>query len=324
MKDILFVTAQPDVPYFHWQCRLYIFNFLKIGISPEQVHILFSVFAENDPSEDAKSLRDIGVNIHFYVDDREDKSYIPSIKPYLIWKFTEEYPQFSKLIFLHDSDIVFRNLPNFSELLNDNKVYLSDTVSYIGYDYIKSCCEQYEKDHQHLQKGELLFKMTNIVNIPIEKLIHNQKSSGGGQYLIKNSTSSLWKKIYEDSTPLYKTMKEFHHKNPISGGIQFWTAEMWSTLWNLWLFEYKTEITNEFDFSWATDNIRVYEKKNILHMAGVTHDLKKRMFYKGDYININPIDKLSENENYFDYVDSSNSTSAYIKLMKDYIKNIEA
>jgi hypothetical protein len=57
-------------------------------------------------------------------------------------------------------------------------------------------------------------------------------------------------------------MLDYQRRFPINPGqIQFWTAEMWSLLWNLWLSDYKTEITNELDFSWATDNVEKYEKR---------------------------------------------------------------
>ena len=32
----LFVTSQPDVPYFHWQIKVYIHNFTELGIPPEK------------------------------------------------------------------------------------------------------------------------------------------------------------------------------------------------------------------------------------------------------------------------------------------------
>ena len=41
MENILFVTAQPDVPYFIWQIKLYIHNFVEKGINP--LYILLSV-----------------------------------------------------------------------------------------------------------------------------------------------------------------------------------------------------------------------------------------------------------------------------------------
>jgi hypothetical protein len=55
-------------------------------------------------------------------------------------------------------------------------------------------------------------------------------------------------------------------------------------------------------------------------MAGVTDDLKKTKFYKGEYINIDPIQKLIEDPTYFDYVDTKSSTIKYIEVMRSYIE----
>ena len=55
-------------------------------------------------------------------------------------------------------------------------------------------------------------------------------------------------------------------------------------------------------------------------MAGVTEDLKHSKFYKGEYINVNPLEKLKENPNQFDYVDKNSSTINYINIMKDLIE----
>ena len=43
-----------------------------------------------------------------------------------------------------------------------------------------------------------------------------------------------------------------------------------------------TIMIKDLDFSWATDDIDIYEKKPILHMAGVTDNLKHCKFYKGE------------------------------------------
>jgi hypothetical protein len=95
---------------------------------------------------------------------------------------------------------------------------------------------------------------------------------------------------------------------------------MWSLLWNLWNFNIETKITNELDFSWATDSVSMYNRKPILHMAGVTEDLKSSKFYKGEYINVNPLEKLKQNPKHFNYVDKNSSTIKYIEIMKSIIK----
>lgn len=322
MEKILFVTAQPDVPYFIWQIKLYVHNFIENGIKPEQIHVILGLVQnKTKPSEQSEKLKELGINIHYFFDERDKKHYIPSIKPYLISKWIKSNPNNGNLFFLHDADIIFRELPNFDELLNDDSCYVSDTVGYIGYDYIIDCCRRYEKNHPNSDKDQLISEMAKVIGIDVSLIEENRDNAGGGQYLIKNTDYRLWEKIYKDSTILYDQMLDYQRRFPISPGeIQFWTAEMWSLLWNLWLYNHKTIITKELDFSWATDSVEVYEKKPILHMAGVTDNLKTTKFYKGDYINVDPIQKLRENQNFFNYVDLNSSTIKYIDNMKSYIK----
>lgn len=322
MEKILFVTAQPDVPYFIWQIKLYVHNFIENGIDPNQIHVVLGIVNNADkPSEESLKLKEFGVNVHHFTDYRRKKHYIPSIKPYLISNWIQSNPKFGELFFLHDADIIFNHLPNFDELIKDDVCYLSDTIGYIGYDYIVDCCNRYEQHHPTSEKGQLIKEMADVVGLEVEVIKQNQENSGGGQYLIKNTTCEMWDKIYKDSTNLYNQMMDYQRRFPISPGeIQFWTAEMWAVLWNLWMYGLETKVTKELDFSWATDSIRVYEKRPILHMAGVTDDLKNRKFYKGDFINVDPIQKLKNEPSCFDYIEKDSATLKYIDVMKSYIK----
>lgn len=323
MKDIVFVSAQPDVPYFHWQIKLYVHNFIEKGINPTQIHVILGmVHGKTEPTSGGLELLDLGVNIHFYKDDRIKKTYIPSIKPYLISRWLKNSPEYGNCFFLHDADIIFRELPNFDELLKDDICYLSDTIGYIGYNYIIDCCRRYERQHPDSEKNQLLNEMASVIGIETELIKTNQDNSGGGQYIIKNTDYKIWQKIYEDCTPLYKQMLNYQRRFPINlGQIQFWTAEMWSLLWNLWLFGYQTKITSLLDFSWATDNLEKYNIKPILHMAGVTENQKEKKFFKGEFINRDPIEVLRLNPNHFDYINEDSSTIKYIDVMKSFIKN---
>jgi hypothetical protein len=322
MKDILFVSAQPDVPYFIWQIKLYVHNFIENGIDPNQIHVVLGIVNNSDkPSEESLKLKEFGINVHHYTDFRRKKHYIPSIKPYLISNWIQSNPKFGELFFLHDADIIFKDLPNFEELLKDDVCYLSDTIGYIGYDYIIDCCNRYEQHHPTSEKGQLIKEMADIVGLEVDVIKQNQENSGGGQYLIKNTTCEMWDKIYKDSINLYNQMMDYQRRFPISPGeIQFWTAEMWAVLWNLWMYGLETKVTRELDFSWATDSITVYDKRPILHMAGVTDDLKNRKFYKGDFINVDPIEKLKNEPNCFDYIEKDSATLKYIDVMKSYLK----
>jgi hypothetical protein len=55
-------------------------------------------------------------------------------------------------------------------------------------------------------------------------------------------------------------------------------------------------------------------------MAGVTDNLKTTKFYKGDFINRNPIEDLINDNNFFNYVDKNSSTIKYIEVMKSFLE----
>ena len=77
--ELIYVTAQPDVPYFHWQAKIYGHNFVNKGIKPENIHIIYGLCnGQKEPSEGALELRNYGYNVHFYKDERFKKHYIPN------------------------------------------------------------------------------------------------------------------------------------------------------------------------------------------------------------------------------------------------------
>jgi hypothetical protein len=43
MSKLLYVSAQPDVSYFHWQVEVYVNNFVRKGIPLENIHVLFGI-----------------------------------------------------------------------------------------------------------------------------------------------------------------------------------------------------------------------------------------------------------------------------------------
>lgn len=317
-KKLLFVSAQPDVPYFHWQCEVYLNNFINLGIPKKNIHVLFSsTNSSKELSDGAKKLLKYTPNIHFYLDERDKKHYIPSIKPFLIHKWIKENEKRGQLFFLHDSDIIFNYLPNFDNFINDDIIYLSDTRGYTSFSYIMDCSERYKKHHEVLDNGQLLREMCDVIGVEPAEVKKYENGTGGAQYIFKNQNNFLWFKIFKDSTALYDKLMRFQRKYPISPGeIQFWTAEMWAVLWNQWWYGLKTQISDELKFSWATDTISDSEKTPILHMAGVTEETKKDKFYKGDFINTNPLELIRKNKNYFDFVSQESSTLKYIQEMK--------
>jgi hypothetical protein len=305
-NKVVFICAQPDVPYFHWQVEVFIHNAMKNGINPNWIEIVFGY--EHHPSQEGIDIasRYPYVRVFFYKQDKnENYGYIPIIRPNILSKHFAAYPELSQEnIFYHDSDIIFRELPNFDLLTGDNIWYLSDTVSYIGSAYIKS-------------KSDALFiDMCNIAGIDPDIVAENNENSGGAQYLMKGIDSEFWKEVEFVSLDLYKFMSdreanERAHMNAEDiteyNPIQKWCADMWAVLWCGLKRENTIRLSDELGFSWGSFYGRSeWEKHKIMHNAGVTDSGGGKFFYKGEFINSSPWDAdfsgIDPHHNSYNYV----------------------
>ena len=276
MKKLRYVCAQPANAYYTWQVEVMINNFIKMGINPNNIDILLGYNHKIDNIWLKLQQSYPYVRFFFYEDNREDKTYIPSIYFYLMKCHLKEHTYLeNEALFVHDSDIVFTRPPQFESMAHDKAWYLSNTNSYINYDYIQ-------------QKGNYIYeKMCEIIGIDklIPKLLNN--NSGGAQYMVKNTNYEFWNKVELDSVRLYKYFCDeepnYVKKHDNDYPIQKWTAGMWSFLWNAWYFGHETIVDEKLDFGWVTNPYSDVEKYSILHNAGVV-DNSKGLFYKGDYI----------------------------------------
>jgi hypothetical protein len=316
MHDLIFVSAQPDNVYFHWQVELYLYQFAKQGIK-DKCYAVFG-YTGNKPSAYIQNLAK-RYNVVWYQDTRTNKNYIPSIRPHVLKKFFKEYPNLGKNVFYHDSDIFIQKLPPFEEMLKDDVAYLSDTVSYIGYNYIADCSRRYKSKYPELLDDDIFTKMCECVDIPEQLVKENQKNSGGAQYLLKNVSEEYWAKSEESGIKLYDMLKKYEQKYPIDHHIQSWTAGMWAELWEYWKQGKKTQIHSELDFSWATNDRKAYHSKNIFHLAGVTESSPKNIFFKGKYINRNVLEDYKHNKQIFDNISSDSATIEYTNMIKELV-----
>lgn len=281
-KDIVFLCAQPDIDYYVWQMQVLLNNFKKLGVEKNAI-ILFGYNPDDGINPNTLALKKkTKAKILHLPDTRTnfEKKYIPSIQPNIIKELYKSHYSLieNKHIFFHDSDILIRELPDFNQLIKTQNVSLSDTVPYIGAKYIK-------------EKGdELLVRMCSIVGIDPMIVINYQNTSGGAQHFIPSNVRlsyQFWNKVEIDSVNLYDLMTSTSDIYCPSFPIQSWTAGMWSLLWNLWLFGYVTQISDELSFSWATDPISNWDKHKIFHNAGVV-STNNQLFFKGNYFNTSP------------------------------------
>jgi hypothetical protein len=315
--NMILLSAQPDTPYFHWQVELYLYQFSQHGIL-NQCYAVFG-YTGNEPSAEAKRLAEKYPHIVFYKDTRKDKTYTPGICPHLYKKFFQEFPQLGKFVFIHDSDIFINKLPNFKMMLEDRlkRSYVSDTVSYIGYNYIKECCNRYQTAHPSLPDMDLFNKMCDIVKIDPNLVKQRQKQSGGAQYFWRNQTYEFWNKVEEIDTKIYKLFVDYEKQYPVEKHIQKWTAGMWGCLWLYWKKGNSTIVHKELDFSWATGTDKDFKSKPIFHLAGITSQMR-RVFYKGHFNNKSVFDAYNEDRGIFDHISKTSATKPYTDVIKDY------
>jgi hypothetical protein len=307
MKNLRYVCVQPRLLYYAWQVEVMINNFIKHGINPNNIDILVA-WNPNDLTTSVQANIDAwdklaahynSVRFFFYQDTREQPiHYISSIRPNILKQHFKAHPQLeSEAIFYHDCDIVFTRKPNFNAFLNNNIWYLSNTNSYINYDYIIS------KGQDVYDKMCEITKMSSI----IPKLMNS--NSGGAQYIMKNINWEYWEKVEQDSEKLFKEITELNNQkklnDPSHHELQIWCADMWAVLWNGWLRGNETKVVSEMDFSWATDLSNRWDETNIYHNAGATCSCDG-LFYKSLYMNNLPynieIEKFSKEKNCYNYV----------------------
>jgi hypothetical protein len=288
-------------------------NFIKHGINPNNIDILVAWNPNDDTSKpenveawDKLASHYSSVRFFFYQDTREQPIYyISSVRPNILKQHFKAHPELeSEAIFYHDCDIVFTRKPDFNAFLNDNIWYLSNTNSYINYDYI-------------ISKGlDVYDKMCEItkMNPLIPRLMNS--NSGGAQYLMKNIDWAFWEFVERDSEKLFKEITELNNQkkstDPNYHELQIWCADMWAVLWNGWMLGNETKVVSEMDFSWATDLSNRWNETLIYHNAGATCGCGGT-FYKALYMDVLPydldIEKFDKEKNCYNYVLEIKETS---------------
>lgn len=282
-----YMCAQPATQYFGWQIDVLINSLISNGVFQQDIHVVNAIHGEISPYFNKLKDKYPYVLFEFYDDTRNYKEYIPSIKQHLLYKHYNKYSYLeNETILLLDADVAFIKPIDFSPLLNDDIWYLSNTNSYLNYDYI-------------LSKGsDVLCTMIEIADIDEQILKNNNKNSGGAQYLIKNAKASYWENVVDLSHRLFKEITELNNKkvkeDPSHHPLQIWTAEMWALLWVAWKNGIKTKVAELMNFCWATDPIEFWNTNLIFHNAGVTNEMED-LFFKGAYIDKLPNKDLNIN-----------------------------
>lgn len=281
--NLRFICAQPTSLYYAWQVEVLVNNFMDMGINPNNIDIVCWKINNVIPVEWVKLTQKYPVNFHFYDDTRVNKYYISSIRPNVLKQHFQAHPELEKeAIFYHDCDMIFTKPIDWSQFLQDDKWYGSDTRWYIAHSYI-------------ISKGQdVMDKMCEIVGVDESIIKENELNSIGAQYLMKGVNSRFWAEVEADCEKLFKDITAMNNQkkseDPRYHELQIWTADMWALLWQAWKLGHETICHPELEFAWGTSTEDDFNKLNILHNAGVVTS-SDGLFYKAEYMN-----KLPYNE----------------------------
>lgn len=288
-----YICAQPENLYYRWQIDTMINTFIQNGVVQSDIIIL-----SNTESNEFDPIKAKYPEVNFLSYYAPAQLYQPAIKPYLMYKYFKDNQQ-EQQYFYHDSDVILtKPLANF-----ESGIFMSDTISYIGYNYIKS-------------KGQgAVDIICDTVGLTEQTLIDRQLNSGGCQFVFNTMIPEVWKKAYEDSYKLWKNISAYNRLNASeyegTYPLQVWTSEMWATLYAMWHYGYNGLVDQRLDFAWSTDGLHRMENTSILHNAGVSD--QPDLFKKSNYIHQLPPCDLN--------IDSTKCSSYYYSKVKEVVCN---
>lgn len=264
------ILAQPAVPRFQWELEVLLTNIQQFD-DIDEVILLFSKHDDGIPEYFKTKY---GCTVFVYEDKRIYHDYIPAIRPYLLYVHLLTHPEYEQHQYLYiDSDIIFREMPDFATFDNDpKKVYGADCDGYIGLDYILKCTNG----------PAIASKMASICGITVDQM--RGVPGIGAQVILNQPTAAFWLKAYRNSNAIHRYFLG------VPSNIQKWTAEMWGQLWT-WVADGIVPIHSlELDFSRPTDTLDKWEKFKIMHNAGVVGG-DQELFFKGQYTDRSPFDE---------------------------------
>lgn len=261
-----FLIPLPDHPYYLWQMLVQVAHFREMGYE-EDAHYLITYF-EGRPTRELHGLfesDELRCFIHAYPDEREDKSYSASMKPWLLSQFFGQFPGDAADVYCYlDPDVMFTKPMDFTPYeQHDGRWYGSNTRSYTGAEYIRG-------------KGEQLFvELCEIADVDPDLVLEHDENSIGAQYFIKDAGADFWRHVERTSVAAYKHMlatAEKYHPEGHEYPIQAWCSEMYMQQFATVRAGFSPVAAPELDFLWADGDINRWDDVAWFHDAGRTEE----------------------------------------------------
>lgn len=283
------ILCQPAIPYLQWQLEVLLTNIRQFGNF--EVVLLFTERNFTVPGYFRKKYPECSI---FVYPERDNQSYIPSVRPYLWWRYLSENPSRElEDYFYIDADIIFREWIDFATLG-------FDSTTWVG-----SRCKGYIAWDDYLNKLEnadtVVGRMAEICGISLDQA--KALPGAGAQWVISKPTADYWQRVYNDSNAIYTYFE------PLDSTIQKWTAEMWAQLYGMTRIGINVKTSPELDFIMPTDDISAWDSVKIYHNAGVTN-MQPDLFFKGAFIEKPP---FGQN---FEHVRTDKASIKYVQAIQ--------
>jgi hypothetical protein len=283
------ILCQPAIPYLKWQLEVLLANIRQFG--QHEVVLLFTEHDFTVPGYFRKKYPEC--EIHVYP-ERDNRAYIPSVRPYLWWRYLSENPARElEDYFYIDADIIFREWIDFATLGFDSTTWVgSHCKGYIAWDDYLNTLENADT---------IVGRMAETCGITLEQA--KALPGAGAQWVISKPTADYWQRVYNDSNAIHAYFE------PLNSKIQKWTAEMWAQLYGMARIGINVQTSPELDFIMPTDDLSAWDNVKILHNAGVTN-MQPDLFFKGGFI-----DKVPFGQN-FEHVRADKASIKYVDAIK--------
>lgn len=259
-----FITPIPDSPYHLWQVLVQMANFRELGYE-EDAHYPI-VYFNDRPSDLLLRLwesDEVRASLHLYPDTRDDLSYPASMKPWLMGKFFEQFPQEVSSVYNYlDPDCVFTRPMDFTPFrdTSSRRWYGSNTRSYTGADYLRS------------KSDELLHELCAIAEVSTDQVLAHDENSIGAQYFIHGAGAEFWFNLERTSVIAYRHMKEntaAYHPASHTYPVQAWCAEMYMQQYHTIKAGFTPVASDLMTFGWASSPAEAWQAHPYFHDAGL-------------------------------------------------------
>lgn len=238
------VVALSDHPYYLWQALVQAVELKRLGLPT--TYLVYT--SGREPSATLQRLMEAALaDWHVWRDWRTSRTYNAAMKPWLVGRWLEAYPEHVDTRFtLIDPDCIPTREP--AAEVTPTRWAGTDTDSYTGPDYLRS-------------KPGVWEGLCDLVGVDQEVA---DRPGAGAQVTALGQPAEFW------TTVALKSIKAYRFLQASRTDVQAWCAEMYVTSLEAARRGISLDIEPSYEMVWANGPASGWETAGFHHSAGVT------------------------------------------------------